>query len=81
MDREPVRVVSAKGVSLLTQREGQIVNMVVEGLPSQEIAAKLGVSAHTVKNHLFHVYEKLGVSNRAELGLYAHSSRASKASS
>ncbi len=80
-DREPAHMVSAKGLSLLTQREEQIVNMIVDGLPSHEIAAKLGVSAHTVKNHLFHVFEKLGISNRAELGLYAQSSRDRKASS
>ncbi|MGO8814732.1 MAG: LuxR C-terminal-related transcriptional regulator [Terriglobia bacterium] len=80
-DREPAHMVSAKGHSLLTQREEQIVNLVIEGLPNSEIAAKLKVSAHTIKNHLFHVYEKLGISNRAELGLYAQSSRASKASS
>jgi DNA-binding NarL/FixJ family response regulator len=80
-DRQPVHVVSAKGLSLLTQREEQIVNMVTDGLPNHEIAAKLGVSAHTVKNHLFHAYEKLGVSNRAELGLYVQSSRDGKASS
>jgi len=80
-DREPVRVVSAKGIPLLSQREEQIVKMVVEGLPNREIAVKLGVSAHTVKNHLFRVYEKLGISNRAELGLYAQSSRDRKASS
>ncbi|MGO8819109.1 MAG: DNA-binding response regulator [Terriglobia bacterium] len=77
-DREPAHVVSAKGLPLLTQREEQIVNMVVEGLPNQDIADKLGVSAHTVKNHLFHVYEKLGVSNRIELGLYAQSKRDGK---
>jgi DNA-binding NarL/FixJ family response regulator len=79
-DREPVRVVSAKGLSLLTQREEQIVNMVIQGLPNREIAVKLDVSMHTVKNHLFRVYEKLGVSNRVELVLYAQSSRQSKAS-
>jgi DNA-binding NarL/FixJ family response regulator len=80
-DREPAHVISAKGLPLLTQREEQIVNMVGEGLANHEIAEKLGVSAHTVKNHLFHVYEKLGVSNRVELGLYAQSSRDRKASS
>jgi DNA-binding CsgD family transcriptional regulator len=68
-------VVSAKGIPLLTRREEQIVGMVIEGLPNQEIAVKLGVSAHTVKNHLFRVYEKLGISNRVELVLYAQSSR------
>jgi DNA-binding NarL/FixJ family response regulator len=80
-DREPAHVVSTKGLPLLTQREEQIVNMVIEGLPNQDIADKLGVSAHTVKNHLFHVYEKLGVSNRVELGLYAQSKRDGKSSS
>lgn len=80
--REPVRIVSAKGTPLLTKREEQIVNMLIEGLPNREIAAKLGVSAHTVKNHLFHIYEKLGVSNRVELILYATSTReASRGSS
>ena len=70
-DREPVRVVSANGIPLLTRREEQIVSIVIEGLPNQEIAVKLGVSAHTVKNHLFRIYEKLGISNRVELVLYA----------
>ena len=75
-DREPIRVVSVKGIPLLTRREVQVVSMVVEGLPNREIAGKLGVSAHTVKNHLFRIYEKLGISNRAELILYTLSSKA-----
>jgi DNA-binding NarL/FixJ family response regulator len=73
--REPVRIVSAKGIPLLTKREAQIAHMVAEGLPNLEISSKLGVSAHTVKNHLFRIYEKLGISNRVELVLYALSSR------
>ena len=64
--REPVHVVNALGIPLLTKREEQIVQLVAEGLPSREIASKLGVSAHTVKNHLFRIYEKLGVSNRSD---------------
>jgi DNA-binding CsgD family transcriptional regulator len=44
-------------------------------LPNLEISSKLGVSAHTVKNHLFRIYEKLGISNRVELVLYTLSSR------
>ena len=70
-EREPVRVVSVKGVPLLTKREDEVVRMVVEGLPNVEIGQKLGVSAHTVKNHLFRIYEKLGISSRVELILYA----------
>jgi DNA-binding NarL/FixJ family response regulator len=49
--------------------------MVAEGLPNSEICASLSLSAHTVKNHLFRIYEKLGVSNRVELLLCALSRR------
>jgi len=73
-EREPARIVSAKGIPLLTKREEQVAHMVGEGLPNLEISSKLGVSAHTVKNHLFRIYEKLGISNRVELVLYALSS-------
>jgi DNA-binding NarL/FixJ family response regulator len=69
-DRESVRMVSAKDIPLLTRREEQVVSMVVDGLSNREIAVKLGVSAHTVKNHLSHIYEKLGISKRMELNLY-----------
>jgi len=78
--REPVHVLNALGVPLLTKREEQIVQLLTEALPTCEIAAKLGVSCHTVKNHLFRIYEKLGVSNRSELILYALSRRQNTAS-
>jgi len=68
--RQAARIVSAKGNPLLTKREDQIAHMVAEGLPNPEISSKLGVSEHTVKNHLFRIYEKLGVSSRVELVLY-----------
>jgi DNA-binding NarL/FixJ family response regulator len=74
-EREPARIVSAKGIPLLTEREEQITHMVAEGLPNLEISSKLGLGPHTVKNHLFHIYEKLGISNRVELVLYALSRR------
>ena len=77
--REPVRLVNTLGIPLLTAREEQIVQLVAEGVPSGEIASKLAVSAHTVKNHLCRIYEKLGISNRGELILYAVSSRQGKA--
>jgi len=74
-EREPARIVSAKGIPLLTEREEQIAHMVAEGLSNLEISSKLGLGPHTVKNHLFHIYEKLGISNRVELVLYALSRR------
>ena len=73
--REPVHVFNAPGAPQLTKREEQIVQLAAEGLPNPEIAATLGLSPHTVKNHLFRIYEKLGVSNRTELILYALSTK------
>jgi DNA-binding NarL/FixJ family response regulator len=75
---KPTPVLNVLGIPLLTEREEQIVQLVAEGLPSAEIASKLKISAHTVKNHLFRIYEKLGVSTRSELILSALSSRQSK---
>jgi DNA-binding NarL/FixJ family response regulator len=75
-DRKPSRVVNAVGIPLLTPRQEQIVGMVVEGMPNNEISAALHVSAHTVRNHLFRIYEKLGVSSRVELILYTLSREA-----
>ena len=74
-EREPVHIVSATGAPLLTKRQEEIVRMLAEGMPSAEICSKLRLSPHTVKNHLFHIYDKLGISNRAELLLYALSGR------
>ena len=74
-ERKPIRIVSATGTPLLTKREEQIVRMVAEGLPNSDISKSLGLSSHTVRNHLFSIYTKLGISNRAELVLYALASR------
>jgi len=73
--RDKVHIVDAKGAALLTKREEQIVRMVAEGLPNSEIWTALSLSPHTVKNHLLNIYNKLGVSTRAELQLYASASR------
>lgn len=51
----------------LTPREREIVEMVARGLRNRAIAQRLGISEGTVKLHLHHVYEKLGVSGRVEL--------------
>jgi two-component system nitrate/nitrite response regulator NarL len=53
----------------MTKREGDVVRLAVEGMSNREIARELGLTEHTVKNYLFRVFEKLGVSNRVELVL------------
>jgi DNA-binding NarL/FixJ family response regulator len=70
----PMRVVNADGMRLLTKREEDVVRLVAEGLQNREIARELKLSEHTIKNYLFHIFEKLGVSSRVELVLYAVSS-------
>ena len=66
-----LRVLNAAGTSLLTPREEQVVALVAEGLGNRQIAQELNLSEHTVKKYLFRIFEKLGVSTRVELVLYA----------
>jgi two-component system nitrate/nitrite response regulator NarL len=53
----------------MTKREADVVRLAVEGMSNREIAGELGLTEHTVKNYLFRVFDKLGVSNRVELVL------------
>jgi DNA-binding NarL/FixJ family response regulator len=66
-----LRVVNAQGGGLLTAREEQVVALVADGLSNREIAHELGLSEHTIKKYLFRVFDKLGISSRVELVLYA----------
>ena len=67
----PLRVVNPDGLNLLSRREEEVMRLVAEGLGNREIAELLALSEHTVKNYLFHIFDKLGISNRVELVLYA----------
>jgi DNA-binding CsgD family transcriptional regulator len=58
---------------LLSRREQEVVRCVAEGLSNREIAQRLGLTEHTVKNYLFRIFDKLGVSKRVEVVLYAYS--------
>jgi DNA-binding NarL/FixJ family response regulator len=55
----------------LSKREEQITTLVAEGYSNRQISERLGLSEHTIKNYLFRVFEKLGVSTRVGLTLYA----------
>jgi len=61
------KTADTRGMSLLSKRETDVVQCVTQGLTNREIADRLGLSPHTVKNHLFRIFDKLGVSNRIEL--------------
>jgi tetratricopeptide (TPR) repeat protein/DNA-binding CsgD family transcriptional regulator len=51
----------------ITAREAEIVRLLLEGKDSKRITEELFISDHTVKNHLHHVYQKLGIRNRIQL--------------
>jgi DNA-binding NarL/FixJ family response regulator len=62
-----VRAVGKGGLNLLSKRELQVVQCLVQGLSNREIADQMGLSQHTIKNYLFRIFDKLGVSSRTEL--------------
>jgi DNA-binding NarL/FixJ family response regulator len=66
----PLCLKDAHGITLLSKREEEVVRLVAEGMSNKEVSAQLGLSEHTIKNYLFRVFDKLGVSTRVELVLY-----------
>jgi len=71
LQTRPARTLSENCCKLLTRREQAVVQLVADGLSNREIATHLKLSQHTVKNYLFRVFDKIGVSNRVELVLCA----------
>lgn len=55
----------------LSQREREIIVLIAQGYKNKEIAEKMFITEQTVKNHLHNIFDKLGVSDRLELALYA----------
>jgi two-component system nitrate/nitrite response regulator NarL len=62
-----IHAVDARGLNLLSKREMEVVRSAAQGLSNREIAERLHLSQHTIKNCLFRIFDKLGVSNRVEL--------------
>jgi DNA-binding NarL/FixJ family response regulator len=57
----------AENLLVLSKREREVVAAVAEGLSNREIGERMSLSPHTVKNYVFRIFEKLGVSSRFEL--------------
>jgi two-component system nitrate/nitrite response regulator NarL len=62
---------SSRERAQLSQREREIIVLIAQGYKNKEIAEKMFITEQTVKNHLHNVFDKLGVSDRLELALYA----------
>src|SRR5438270_424028 len=58
-------------LELIQEHEPEIVQLVAQGYKNKEMAEKMFISEQTVKNHLHNIFDKLGVSDRLELALYA----------
>lgn len=55
-----------KAMSILSNRENEILELLAQGMLYKEIAARLFISQETVRKHVYHIYEKLHVNNRVE---------------
>ena len=68
--RKPVETPANDVLAELTQREREIVRLIVEGASNKEVASSLNISERTVKGHLSNVFQKLGVADRLKLVLF-----------
>ena len=69
---KPLRLLKqGGGMSRLTQRETEVVRLLTDGMSTREISRSLKVTEHTIRNYLSIIFDKLGVSSRVELALYA----------
>jgi two-component system nitrate/nitrite response regulator NarL len=73
------RLSKSNGITSLTAREQAVTRLLVEGLKNREIAQALHVTEHTVSNYLHRIFDKLGVSSRVQLILYAMSNKSDAA--
>ena len=72
---KPLHLNNSRGTPLLTRREEDVVRLVADGLKNREIAQRLKVKEHSIRNYIYRIFEKLGVSSRVELILYVFSHR------
>jgi DNA-binding NarL/FixJ family response regulator len=70
LSKSNVHVTDVTGRVLLSPREEEIAQLVAEGMSNREVSRTLKISESTVKNSIFNIFEKLGISNRVELARY-----------
>lgn len=58
-----------------SSREMEIIRLLIQGKSKQEIEDELFISPHTVKNHIYNIYQKLGIKNRLEIIKLLHESK------
>jgi two-component system nitrate/nitrite response regulator NarL len=69
---KPLRLIKpGGGMARLTPREAEVVHLLADGLSTRDISQRLALTEHTIRNYLSTIYDKLGVSSRVELALYA----------
>lgn len=67
----PARTRRRTDEAALTNREAEIVHLLLTGMSARQVASRLGIAVQTVKNHVHHILGKLGLSSRAELQAWA----------
>lgn len=67
LEREKIAIAENVLLTVLTDRERQIISLVSEGLSNKEIGRRLNIADGTIKVHLHHIYQKLEISNRTLL--------------
>jgi two-component system nitrate/nitrite response regulator NarL len=72
-ENAPSTAMSENVLTVLTERERQIMHLVSEGLSNKEVGRQLNISDGTIKVHLHHIYQKLAISNRTALAALAFS--------
>ena len=58
-------------LNALTTQEHKVLTLVAQGRRNAKIAHELCISTRTVENHLYHIFDKLGVGSRTEAAIYA----------
>ena len=66
-----VRTLNSENLKKLSARELEIVHLLAEGLSNQEMARRLDLSTHTIRNYISKIFHKLGASSRFDLLFHA----------